>query len=187
MKLDRARRVFASHMAAARTRQLTAYEKKELTAARQALRQARRPAGLSKVNPRYGGIRGYVYYQDANGKFQQDFSPPYTSSEKAKVQRWLRDAQTIIKRTGGTVHTARIDDYYGKTPGANPKQVIRAEHADVFVHNRGGLIRMGKLVEIRYYRDHGRAKGFYKHPFKVRPDIFFNPRTNTITIKGKGD
>ena len=32
--------------------------------------------------------------------------------------------------------------------------------------NPGGFIRMGKLVEIRYYRDHGSFKGFYKHPFQ---------------------
>lgn len=47
-----------------------------------------------------------------------------------------------------------------------------------------GMIRMGKLVEIRYYRDHGRAKGFYKHPFKVRPDIYYRASDNSIFIKG---
>src|SRR4030095_531310 len=46
------------------------------------------------------------------------------------------------------------------------------------------FIRMGKLVEIRYYRDHGRARGFYKHPFKVRPDIYYRASDNSIFIKG---
>jgi hypothetical protein len=50
--------------------------------------------------------------------------------------------------------------------------------------NPGGFIRMGKLVEIRYYRDHGNFKGFYKHPFKVRPDIYYRASDNSIFIKG---
>jgi hypothetical protein len=50
--------------------------------------------------------------------------------------------------------------------------------------NPSGLIRMGKLVEIRYYRDHGAQKGFYKHPFKVRPTIYYRASDNSIFIKG---
>lgn len=63
----------------------------------------------------------------------------------------------------------------------NPKKRRKAVSAR---RNPGGMIRMGKLVEIRYYRDHGRAKGFYKHPFKVRPEIFYRPSDNSIFIKG---
>jgi hypothetical protein len=32
--------------------------------------------------------------------------------------------------------------------------------------------RMGRLIEIRYERDHGRNKGFYKHTFETDVDVF---------------
>jgi hypothetical protein len=33
-------------------------------------------------------------------------------------------------------------------------------------------VRMGKLVEIRYERDHGQHQGFYKHTFETNVDVY---------------
>lgn len=95
------------------------------------------------------------------------------------------------KDARGHVVAGCVDAFHGK-PDAWAKSreagAIRARSARFRkpgpVHNPGGLVRMGKLVEIRYYRDHGRAKGFYKHPFKVRPTIYYRPSDNSILIKG---
>lgn len=48
----------------------------------------------------------------------------------------------------------------------------------------GRPIRMGTLEEIRYNRDHGRQPGYYRHPFKVHPTIYYLPKTNDIEIRG---
>lgn len=50
--------------------------------------------------------------------------------------------------------------------------------------NPGGLMRMGRTIELRYERDFGRLPGFYKHEFESRPVVFFDPRRNWIIIKG---
>jgi hypothetical protein len=46
-----------------------------------------------------------------------------------------------------------------------------------------GLIRMGRLVELRYQRDHGTKPGMYKHPFTRRPTIYYRPSDDTIIIR----
>lgn len=46
--------------------------------------------------------------------------------------------------------------------------------------NGGDKTRMGKLVEIRYLRDHGRAPGFYKHEFKSRPTVYYTDAPVTV-------
>lgn len=68
--------------------------------------------------------------------------------------------------------------------GARRNSVAKRRKAITTHQNPGGMIRMGKLVEIRYYRDHGTARGFYKHPFKVRPTIYYRASDNSIFIKG---
>lgn len=52
-----------------------------------------------------------------------------------------------------------------------------------------GVIRMGKLLELRYHRDWGKKPGFYKHKFTTRPRVFYASRpmmvpANTVFIRG---
>jgi|SRR5215467_14867041 len=49
MTPQKARTIFATHMQAARTRKLTAYEREQLSKARQVLRRSRRPVSNSPV------------------------------------------------------------------------------------------------------------------------------------------
>lgn len=184
MTLDRARRVFASHMAAARTRQLTAYEKRELTTARQMLRRSRRPAGLSKVNPRRKRSKknpGTLTMRQAVHIFRMQ--RPRATEAVARV--YIRDygldqATRFVTDEGLKAAMRAYDRDHGirSTPGTNPRRSRKA------VHNPSGLVRMGKLVEIRYQRDIGTQKGYYRHPFKVRPVIYYRPSDNSIWIKG---
>lgn len=239
MQLDRARRVFASHMAAARTRKLTAYEKAELTRARQALRRARRPAGLSKVNPKKGGYsvyvfkagRGLVYIgvrsalSKAKDIARQEgqhgyeiYGPggaivarkaskaPYTplaprGNRRRKARRNSASCPTCGRPAGspyrrkdarGHVVAGCVDPFHGKfdawarrrEAGTIRARLARGRAGKGYGPNPGGLIRMGKLVELRYQRDHGRQPGFYKHTFKVRPVIYYRSSDNSIWIKG---
>jgi hypothetical protein len=43
---------------------------------------------------------------------------------------------------------------------------------------------MGTLEELRYYRDHGRSPGYYRHPFEVHPTIYYHPSVNGVEIRG---
>lgn len=90
-------------------------------------------------------------------------NPGSTRKEAAKTARTLR--KRIGVRAAGVIH--RIAKSRGYIAKKNP-----------------GVVRMGKLVEIRYERDHGKSPGLYKHEFKVRPTIYFDRATNTITIRG---
>ncbi len=45
------------------------------------------------------------------------------------------------------------------------------------------LVRMGKLVELRYERDHGASPGYYKHKFKSRPTLYYDRSKNTILAR----
>lgn len=72
----------------------------------------------------------------------------------------------------------------GERHGARRNPAIKRRKTTKARSNPTGLIRMGKLVEIRYSRDHGRNPGFYKHTFKVRPTIYYRATDNSIFIKG---
>jgi len=164
--LDHARRVFASHMAAARTRQLTAYEKRELTTARQMLRRSRRPAGLSKVNPKQKARRNSAKLCPTCGR---SAGSPYRRADARG---------RIVQGCVDKFHTGHLT-----TPSESARWHGSREARSIR-KNPSGLIRMGKLVEIRYERDHGAQKGYYRHPFKVRPVIYYRPSDNSILIKG---
>jgi hypothetical protein len=43
-------------------------------------------------------------------------------------------------------------------------------------------VRMGRLIEVRYERDHGKHQGFYKHTFETPVDVFASEET--IFAKG---
>jgi hypothetical protein len=55
-------------------------------------------------------------------------------------------------------------EYHGNDPKDNPK----------------GRIRMGKLIEIRYDRDHGANPGYYKHKFDSHVPVYYSERDNKI-------
>lgn len=206
MTISEARQVFASLMSTARTRPLTAHEKAELSYARQQLRADRKGA---RRNPRKSTTATESRYARLVRKlvrYRKEGGPPLTPAE---VKQLAADTRVILKtvpternpltrakakqilhegRAQGRKLTEKQRRFFGArasgAPRRNPKQVIKAEHADVFVHNPGGLVRMGTLVELRYHRDHGRAKGYYRHPFKQRPTIYYRPSDNSILIKG---
>lgn len=173
MTLDRARRVFASHMAAARTRQLTAYEKRELTAARQMLRRSRRPAGQTKVNPKRGGYSVYVFKAGRGLVYIGNRSTLVKARDIARQEG--QHGFEIYGPDGVIVARKAVKAPYTPLSRNRPKEARK---------NPSGLIRMGKLVEIRYQRDIGTQKGYYRHPFKVRPVIYYRPSDNSIWIKG---
>lgn len=49
---------------------------------------------------------------------------------------------------------------------------------------RASLVRMGNLAELRYDRNRGRWPGFYKHPFKTDPPLYYDPARNWVIVKG---
>jgi hypothetical protein len=52
--------------------------------------------------------------------------------------------------------------------------------------SRRGLLRMGKLVELRYYRDHGKKPGYYKHRFEnSSPTIYYDQAKNMILVRAR--
>ena len=177
MTISEARQVFSHLMTTARTRRLTTTEKTQLSYARQKLRanrhSTRNPVKRSKAtrarkNPEVcttcGKPAGSPYrVTDSSGRVIQGcVDPIHTGQVYGESARW--QGRAAAKKIQAALKRGRAGKGYGSNPG--------------------GFIRMGKLVEIRYYRDHGSFKGFYKHPFKVRPDIYYRASDNSIFIKG---
>jgi hypothetical protein len=172
MTITEARRIFAHLMMVARTRRLTPRESAQLSLARQKLRSdrhsTRNPRKKARRNPEQcptcGRAPGSPYrVTDARGRVVQGcVDPIHTGHLVGESARW--QSRAAARKIQAALKRGRAGKGYGSNPA--------------------GMIRMGKLVEIRYYRDHGRAKGFYKHPFKVRPEIFYRPSDNSIFIKG---
>jgi hypothetical protein len=178
MTISEARQVFSHLMTTARTRRLTTTEKTQLSYARQKLRSDRK--GVRR-NPGPKATREKNYVIASTGPDGQRI---YLSP----ASRWIRD-RALAKRYTEKDATSLAQLFQDR---GNPAHALKLERPGFIRNparkkvrsNPGEFIRMGKLVEIRYYRDHGRFKGFYKHPFKVRPDIYYRASDNSIFIKG---
>jgi hypothetical protein len=195
MTPDRARTTFSLLMSTAQKRPLTPAEKVRLTYARQWLRTQRK---ATRRNPPIGkrardfAIRhGINLTRDHNGNYSV---PGVTRSART-------DAGAIALMRQSLKTPARGRTVHNPVSAAKARRILKEGRArgrklspaqrGYFGARAAGLpaknpkpIRMGRLVELRYNRDHGRAPGFYKHTFKSRPVIYYNPADNSILIKG---
>jgi hypothetical protein len=86
-----------------------------------------------------------------------------------------RLARAILHR--GKAHarklTAKARRFFGARASGYPRRKAK----------KNPLTRMGKLVELRYHRDHGKHPGFYKHVFRSRPTVYYDASKRTIFIR----
>jgi hypothetical protein len=112
---------------------------------------------------------------EKTGQFSRSTRPAGRRSVKPhpgrKYCRHCRTAHTKgqhIAHGRGSFHRTHLFSFGAKH---NPRE-------------RGGLVRMGRLIELRYDRDHGAHPGFYKHVFKSKPTVYYDPQKNVILVKG---
>lgn len=124
MTYARAKVIFPTHMEAARKRKLTPYEQKQLNTARQVLRSARKPSMNVKRKPIHPQKDDFAY------KGYMIRIHPSTN------YIWIEKGGFNIGSARDIEEAKRIIDYL-TTDQPNPerKQTIKAEHADVFIHN----------------------------------------------------
>lgn len=193
---ESAKRVFADLMQMARRRTLTASEKEQLSRARQYLRQHAKPRrNASQPGTITGGTSiasGYVI-RWAPGSYSQmflkqesaerylkraakpgkviyvepgyDFRNPRKKLTRRKARRILHEG--IAQ---GRALTERQRKFFGARASGYPRV------------NRKRPIRIGKIVELRYRRDVGLKKGFYKHTFRSGASVYVMP-DGSVTIR----
>jgi len=113
---------------------------------------------------------------------------PLTEAEKkqlAKARQLLRRARRPAMNRKPTVDFSS----HATRPTGRRTAGTRGGRSLIKRNKRGassgaGLVRMGRLIELRYDRDHGAHPGLYKHVFKTKPTVYYNPRTNQIIVKG---
>jgi hypothetical protein len=91
-----------------------------------------------------------------------------------------RKARSILHegQVGGFPLTERQRKFFGARASGYPRRRARSNAG-----RRRGLLRMGKLVELRYYRDHGKKPGYYKHVFDGSPTVYYDEARNTIIAR----
>lgn len=188
VNVQQAKKYFAHLMKISRERPLTTIERERLKRASQIIRySSRRTASgnpkRSRRNPKRKVISFRQLPMDALFRFEPDagmyggqtwrkvgkeeFRLP-SEDEQAKLYRRrsfviLPHAKVSLIETGSLFAGPLFDNR------RRPRKNVP-----------GGAIRLGKVVEIRYERDHGAKPGFYKHTFKQRPDVFYDPRRNMV-------
>lgn len=125
-------------------------------------------------NPKRGGVDAKLFREYLR---ERGFMVDTSTSKEVLAQLYKLHGKDFEKWRGGR---SLFD-----SPGALFKgNKSRRRAAAKNPRNTGGLIRMGRLVEIRYERDHGRAPGLYKHPFTHRrPTIYYRKSDDTIIIR----
>lgn len=177
MSLANARQLFARLMRVSRARALSPSERAQLRRVSQILR-ADRKAGRRNRPPRSPDEKTFVKFLESKGYLPSSLRPDIVKELFRKRPALRREYQEWLK--GGSL-IDRPTLFSNKTRRRRPARRAKPNACA----NPRGLVRMGKLVEIRYERDFGRKRGFYKHGFKTRPVLYFDPKTNTILAKGR--
>lgn len=156
MTVKRARIVFAVLMQAAREgKHLTAYDKQQLNRARQVLRQIRKPV----MNPRGGQYTTMAEAKQIAKKY--GFTIKRTDYDEYRVcliggNEDSASYESDIDAAIGTgiamakYSVTRFPKGYAKQIKSNPRhtQSIKADHADVFIHNPKATLIYGKVNRI---------------------------------------
>jgi hypothetical protein len=212
MTRDVARQIFAALMAKAREGRLTDKERAQLRTASQIIRYEKRRGFTGAVNrPRKQRRRLYpmttkkaatiLYHLGQRHALEGlprdpdlEKSRPYlkgyslvpvtiTSGHFRNPRgegRISRSKARLILHEGeirGFPLTKKQRGFFGARASGYPRR--RAQ----FNRGRRGLLRMGKLVELRYYRDHGKKPGYYKHTFDGSPTLYYDAARNTILAR----
>jgi len=106
-----------------------------------------------------------------------------TDSEKAHLAK-ARQALRRARRPAMNSTKPSREKPTASGAGRRHHRTLRHARRRRATTNPAGLVRMGRLVELRYDRDHGKHPGYYKHVFKSRPTLYFDPRRNLILVKG---
>lgn len=158
MTVQQARIVFASHMQAARSRKLNAYEKNQLSQARQVLRHSRKPAmnpTTSTTDPRYqtGFDEGYLGYEMSDRSEQ--YKKGYIQGVRYRDKRTRKTKLKSVKSNPG-------------------KPVLIYQHVDRIYATKGP----GHICDPECAKNGHR----YFHDFKTRPKMYGLP-DGSILIK----
>lgn len=190
-----ARDTFRDLMQTAQRRKLTESERVRLSKARQMLRRAKRPAmNRTRRNPKRSAAKTHVHY------FVQarDYGDPNRmlywagwgwTGKRAGAKRYAteHEAREVAdwaapKGSGNAAEVVRVVPPGKRLAGINPRRKLaRGRKA---ARKNPGRVRMGKLIELRYDRDHGSKPGFYKHVFRTKPTIYYYPDSDKIVIQG---
>lgn len=99
---------------------------------------------------------------------------------------------SVIKLTDGEFYVASVAGREVRRLVSGPYHTVSAANAvlrgfksaadpprrpEIAYSKNPKRVRMGRLVEIRYERDHGKHKGFYKHTFETPVDVFASEET----------
>lgn len=198
MTVTEASRVFADLMKEARSRVLSTTERAQLSRASQIIRYHKRKkyransSGEAESFIRFLRDRGFM----VDSRTSKTVLAQLLKQHRKEFEQWKRgrslfDAPGPLlknRRKKLTRKKARLILHHGEVRGheltAKQRAMFGARASGYPVRrprrNGGDKTRMGKLVEIRYLRDHGRAPGYYKHEFKSQPTIYYTDAPVTV-------
>lgn len=188
MTIAEARQTFARLMQTAQTRPLSVTEKKQLSYARQQLRMDRRGG---RRNPKKAPATGAGNFVVTNFLPRGEHTGTYLlliRNAAGNVHIFglsANDAKRAQLDGARHVSVAEARRIIGsaRRSGSNPRK-RQAKRNPATKRTPGGYTYMGRLVEIRYNRDHGRSPGFYRHTFTARPKVYYRASDNSIKVKG---
>jgi hypothetical protein len=100
----------------------------------------------------------------------------------SKRRAWTAGAKTVAPHAKVTGKCTTCGVAHAKGPhrfhGAGSYH-----QTHLFSFNPAGMIRLGRVVELRYKREIGKHRGFYKHPFTSKAVLYYVPASNTILIR----
>jgi hypothetical protein len=171
MSVSNARQLFARLMKVSRARALSPRERLELRRVSQVLR-ADRKSGRRNPAPRPPEKSAWIRFLEFKGFLPSSLRPDIVKELFRKRPALRREFYEWQK--GGSL----IDP---PTLFKNKRRRRRQPKRNAV--KSGRLVRLGKLIELRYERDHGRHRGFYKHHFKSKPTLYFDREKNTIIAR----
>lgn len=186
-----AKNTFHKLMLQSQKRKLTLTERERLTVARQTLRRNKRPAmNTKKTRPAINAKKRFSVYRFEPGRGNEFFASATTELKAKKLCRQYcgQHGGFVVGAGGKTVFEIKRRAPYTPLSRNKPRRrrsTARGPARRPRPKQNGRVIRMGKLVELRYERDHGSKPGFYKHEFRSKPVIFYYPASNKIVIEGR--
>jgi hypothetical protein len=174
MKATEARHVFATLMSKARTGSLTEHDRRRLAQARQLLRRARRPAmnaGKTRKARRNAIAGGYrkIWFSSKAGTTAGLVLTEQSFKSTRSVEAFSRLFPHTEARYMARFHYSPVFQTWEEAfeypttkdrPSKNPSSRQRLLS--------GGIERIGRAEEVRYYRTIGAEPGYYKHAIKSK-------------------